>query len=106
MERDPDVRPGRFTNEQPIPAPRRITDVVIQRFDGIYEVDAALMQEHFRQQQMPPWDTLRIVAARHDHIRDIHGQFADSVVLAGEDSEVDASDPGQPPPNSRCGDKP
>jgi hypothetical protein len=96
MGRDPDLRPGRFTNQQPTPPSRRITDVVIQRFDGIYEVDAALMQGYFRQQQMPPWDTLRIVAARHDHIRDIHGQFADSVVLASEDSEVDAGGPFRP----------
>ena len=97
MEGDPDRRPGRFTNQQAIPPSRRITDAVIQRFDGIYEVDAALMQEHFHQQHMPPWDTLRIVAARHDHIRDIHRQFADAVVRAGEDSEVGAGGPFRPP---------
>lgn len=53
------------------------------RFTDIYEVDPALMQE-FPQQNMPAWDTKRIAAARIDHLNDIHGQFADSIVVAGE----------------------
>jgi hypothetical protein len=93
MEPEPLPRPGRFKHAQPIPPVRRTTDVTIQRFDGVYEVDPALMGEHFRQQRMPVWDTLRIVAARHDHIADIHAQFADSVVLAGEGSEVEKGPP-------------
>lgn len=88
-------RPGRFTNPEPIPPPRRVSPVVIQRFDGVYEVDPELMEERFRQQKMPAWDSSRIVDARHGHIGDIHAQFADSVVLAGEGSEV-GEDPGSP----------
>jgi hypothetical protein len=91
MASDPAHRPGRFTNGEPIPAPRRVSPVVVQRFDDVYEVDPELMEEHFHQQRMPAWDTLRIVAARHDHVGDIHAQFADSVILAGEGSEVENS---------------
>lgn len=83
-------RPGRFTNPEPIPPARRVSPVVIRRFDGVLEVDPELMQENFRQQKMPAWDTARIVGARHDHVGDIHSQFADSVVLAGEDSEIES----------------
>jgi len=100
MARDPAPRPGRFTNGEPIPPPRRVSPVVVQRFDGVYEVDSELMQEHFRQQKMPAWDTFRIVAARHDHIGDIHAQFADSVILAGEGSEIE-DDPENPPRSVR-----
>ncbi len=44
---------------------------------------------------MPNWDFERIVAARWDHIRDIHTQWADSIVLAGQGSDLDA-DAAQP----------
>jgi hypothetical protein len=84
-------RPGRFTNPEPIPPPRPVSPVVIQRFEGVYEVDPDLMQENFRQQKMPAWDTARIVDSRQGHIGDIHAQFADSVVLAGEESEIESN---------------
>lgn len=89
MTHDAEPRPGRFVPGESIPPARRTSDVTIQRFDGVYEVDPDLMADHFRQQRMPAWDTRRIVAARHDHIRDIHSQFADAVLLAGEGSEVE-----------------
>jgi hypothetical protein len=91
-----DPRPGRFRHGEPLPPARRTSDVTIQRFDGVYEVDPELMGEHFAQQAMPAWDTRRIVAARHDHLADIHAQFADAVVLAGEESEVGS----EPPPRA------
>jgi len=98
--RDAVPHPGRFTNGEPIPPPRNVSPVVVQRFDGVYEVAPELMEEHFRQQTMPPWDTFRIVAARHDHVGDIHAQFADSVILAGEGSEIEAI-PQEPPRSVR-----
>jgi hypothetical protein len=67
-------------------------DMVIERFEHVYEVDPNLMQR-FSQQEMPAWDTHRIVAARWDHIADVHRQFADSVVLAGEGPDAQG-DPG------------
>ena len=66
------------------PDTTRVTDVVVRRFEHVYEVDPALMTEHLQQQDMPNWDFERIVAARWDHIADIHHQWADSIVLAGE----------------------
>lgn len=78
----------RLSAQKP-PEPTRVTDVVVTRFEHVYEVDPALMTEHLRQQDMPNWDVERIVAARWDHIRDIHTQWADSIVLAGEGSELD-----------------
>ena len=77
------------------PEARRVTDVVVTRFEHVYEVDPVLMTEHLHQQEMPNWDFERIVAARWDHIRDIHTQFADSIVLAGQGSDLDA-DTAQP----------
>jgi hypothetical protein len=100
MARDSGPRPGRFTNGEPIPPARRVSPVVIQRFDDVYEVDPELMRDRFRQQEMPAWDTLRIVAARHGHVGDIHAQFADSVILAGEDSEI-ADEPPSPARSAR-----
>ena len=72
------------------PDARRVTDVVVTRFEHVYEVDPVLMTEHLHQQEMPNWDFERIVAARWDHIRDLHTQFADSIVLAGQGSDLDA----------------
>jgi hypothetical protein len=83
-------RPGRYRQaDQTPPEPQRISDQVVMRFEHVYEVDPALMGEHFRQQSMPAWDTLRIVAARSDHLADVHDEFADTVTLAGEGSEVE-----------------
>ena len=52
---------------------------VVQRFEHVYEVDPSLM-ELFPQQDMPAWDTHRIVAARWDHLAWMHDHFADSVL--------------------------
>jgi hypothetical protein len=82
-------RPGRYVPaEQVPPEPRRVTDHVVMRFDHVFEVDPGLMSQ-FPQQRMPAWDTKRIVAARRDHLDDVHRQFADGKVLAGEGPDVE-----------------
>lgn len=66
------------------PDAQRINDTVIMRFDHVYEVDPALMSEHTPQQDIPAWDTQRIVASRWDHLAWMHDHFADSVISGEE----------------------
>ena len=76
------------------PEARRISDGVIMRLDDVYEVDPALMEAHFRQQNMPRWDTERIVASRNDHLAWMHRHFAERVVSGAELlAELDAEPP-------------
>lgn len=76
--------------DQKPPEPRRINDDVVMRFDHVYEVDPAKMGQHVEQQKMPAWETTqRIVAGRWDHLDWMHDHFADSVLLAGEESETE-----------------
>ena len=70
--------------EQKPPEARRITDQVVMRFDHVYEVDPALMTEHVPQQDIPAWDTLRIVESRWEHLAWMHDHFADTVVSGEE----------------------
>jgi hypothetical protein len=77
------------------PEARRISDGVIMRLHDVYEVDPDLMGTHFRQQNMPRWDTERIVESRNDHLDWMHDHFADETLVAGEESELDKG-PGQP----------
>lgn len=82
-------RPGRFRPEEQVPPPaQRVSDVAISRLEHILEVDPELMRR-FGQQAMPVWDSRRIAADRWDHLDDVHGEFADSVTLAGEGPETD-----------------
>ena len=77
------LRPGRFVPaEQQPPEPKRITDQVVMRFEHVFEVDPALMQD-VGQKPMPAWDTHRIVSARWAHLDAVHNEFADGVTLAG-----------------------
>jgi hypothetical protein len=69
------------------PEPRPIRDGVVMRIDHVYEVDPELMQT-FPQQNMPVWDTKRIVDGRWDHLAWIQDHFADEVIVAGEPSET------------------
>ena len=73
--------------DQKPPEPQRITDTVVMRFEHVYEVDPDLMALT-GQQDMPAWDTKRIVAARWDHLAWMHKHFADDVLLAGLGSET------------------
>jgi len=84
-------RYGRYVPaEQTPPAPERVTEQVVQRFEHVFEVDPDRMTR-FRQQNMPAWDTKRIVAARWDHLDAVHREFADEVLSTG-----DGPDPGPP----------
>ena len=73
--------------EQEPPEARRITDAVVMRFDHVYEVDPELMRIT-PQQELPAWDTRRIVDSRWEHLDWMHKHFADEVLLAGEGSET------------------
>jgi hypothetical protein len=73
--------------EQRPPESRRITDTVVERFEHVYEVDPELMRI-FPQQDLPAWDTERIVAARWDHLDWMHAHFADDVLSTGLGSET------------------
>ena len=66
------------------PQAEPVTDVVVSRFEHVYEVDPALMQENVRQQDIPNWDFERIVDSRWEHLAWMHNHFADSV-LSGEE---------------------
>lgn len=73
----------RLSAQQP-PKATRVTDVVVSRFEHVYEVDPELMQENVRQQDIPNWDFERIVDSRWEHLAWMHNHFADSV-LSGEE---------------------
>jgi hypothetical protein len=73
----------RLSAQRP-PKAERVTDVVVSRFEHVYEVDPALMQENVRQQDIPNWDFERIVDSRWEHLAWMHNHFADSV-LSGEE---------------------
>lgn len=66
----------------------RITDGVVRRLEGIFEVDPDLMGRHFQQQNMPIWDIERIVNSRSDHLDWMHAHFARETLVAGEESEL------------------
>jgi hypothetical protein len=70
------------------PEARRVNDDVVMRFDHVYEVAPGKMTL-IEQQDMPAWDTLRIVASRWDHLRWMHKHWADTV-LSGEELEGQA----------------
>ena len=73
----------RLSAQKP-PEARRITDEVVMRFDHIYEVDPALMTEHTPQQNLPAWETERIVESRWEHLAWMHDHWADSVISGEE----------------------
>jgi hypothetical protein len=73
----------RLSAEKP-PKAERVTDVVVSRFEHIYEIDPALMTENIHQQEIPNWDFRRIVDSRWEHLAWMHDHFADSV-LSGEE---------------------
>ncbi|HTU86474.1 MAG TPA: hypothetical protein VMF57_12920 [Solirubrobacteraceae bacterium] len=79
----------RLSAQRP-PEAERVTDVVVSRFEHVYEVDPALMQENVKQQDIPNWDFERIVDSRWEHLAWMHNHFADSV-LSGEEllAEID-----------------
>ena len=74
----------RYADEHRPPEARRVTDVAITRFEGVYEVDPSLMTVHVLQQVFPNWDTLRIVRSRHDHLDWMHRHWAKTVISGAE----------------------
>ncbi len=81
---------GFLLSRQRPPEARRINDDVIMRFDHVYEVAPGKM-DLFPQQDIPAWDTLRIVASGWDHLAWMHDHWADSV-LGVEELESEADD--------------
>lgn len=73
----------RLSAQRP-PEPRRVNDTVVQRYDHVYEVDPALMQDHIQQHEFPEWETRRIVDGRWEHLDWMHAHWADSVLCAEE----------------------
>ncbi len=67
------------------PKPRRVKEGVVMRFDHVYEIDPERMSI-IKQQEMPVWDTQRIIANRWEHLSWMHNHFADSVI-SGEELE-------------------
>jgi hypothetical protein len=76
----------RLGDQRPPPA-QRVNDDVVMRFEHVYEVDPDKMRE-FPQQDLPAWDTRRIVDARWDHLDWMHTHFADAVLSTGLESET------------------
>ncbi|MFC4001850.1 hypothetical protein ACFS2C_14025 [Prauserella oleivorans] len=70
----------RYSEQHRPPEARQVTDVAIERFEDVFEVDPKLMTVHVAQQVFPNWDTLRIVASRHDHLDWMHRHWARKVV--------------------------
>jgi hypothetical protein len=83
-----------YKQEYVRPEATRVSDGVVMRLDHVYEVDPDLMGRQFRQQDMPTWDTLRIVESRNEHLAWMHEHFADETLVAGVESELDLG-PGQ-----------
>ncbi|HTF40127.1 MAG TPA: hypothetical protein VK754_05980 [Propionibacteriaceae bacterium] len=82
-----------YKQEYVRPEATRVSDGVVVRLKH-YEVDPELMGQQFAQQDMPAWDTLRIVEDRNDHLNWMHEHFADETLVAGQESELDLG-PGQ-----------
>ena len=72
----------RLSAQKP-PEPRRVTDDVVERFDHVMEVDPAKMTI-IAQQDMPAWDTMRIVNSRWEHLAWVHDHWADRVLTAAD----------------------
>jgi hypothetical protein len=73
----------RLSAQRP-PEAHRVNDLVVSRFEHVFEVDPALMTEHVRQQDLPNWDVHRIVESRWEHLAWMHDHFADSVISGEE----------------------
>ncbi|ACU54903.1 hypothetical protein Afer_2001 [Acidimicrobium ferrooxidans DSM 10331] len=81
----------RSRDEFDLPTPRRITDVVVQRFEHVFEVDPRLMAPSVPQQAIPRWDLTRIVTARGEYLAWMHRHFARTVVNGSELGETSVS---------------
>ena len=84
---------GFTVGAQTPPEAQRITDIVVMRHEHVYEVDPALMAEHVRQQDIPAWDTHRMVDARLEYLYWVQDHWADERV-SGEEllAEIEAEE--------------
>jgi len=82
----------RLKGQRP-PDPHSVKEGVVMRFDHVYEIDPERMQV-FKQQDMPAWDTMRIVSNRWEHLNWMHSHFAESVV-SGEELEKELEKEGK-----------
>jgi hypothetical protein len=87
---------GFTVRDQTPPEPRRITATVVMRHEHVYEVDPALMREHVQQQDIPKWDTLRMVNARLEYLHWVQDHWADERI-SGEEllAEIEAEEASQ-----------
>ena len=74
----------RYAEQTTPPEPERVSDVAVTTFEHVYEVDPRLMQRWVLQQELPNWDSLRIMNARHQHLDWMHRHFADTVITGSE----------------------
>ena len=74
----------RYDEEHTPPPARQVTDVAVERFEHIFEVDPKLMADHVQQQEFPNWDTLRIAAGRTGHLEWMHRHWAGKTLSAQE----------------------
>ena len=84
---------GYTRDAQTPPAPQRVTDIVVMRYEHVFEVDPALMTEHVQQQDVPAWDTHRMVDARLEYLYWVQDHWADERI-SGEEllREIDAEE--------------
>jgi len=75
---------GFTVGAQTPPEAQRITDIVVMRHEHVYEVDPALMSEHVRQQDIPAWDTHRMVDSRLEYLYWIQDHWADERISGQE----------------------
>jgi hypothetical protein len=75
---------GFTVGAQTPPDAQRITDIVVMRHEHVYEVDPALMTEHVRQQDIPAWDTHRMVDARLEYLYWVQDHWADERISGQE----------------------
>ncbi len=75
------------------PEAQRITEIVIMRHDHVYEVDPSLMQTHVEQQDIPAWDTQRMVDARMAYLLWTQAHWSD-VRISGDQllAEIEAEE--------------
>jgi hypothetical protein len=78
------MKPYRYAEQHQPPSARQVTEVAVERFDDIYEVDPRLMTVHVAQQVFPNWDTLRIASSRTDHLEWMHRHWAGTVISGQE----------------------
>lgn len=71
-------------SDQTPPEPTRVTDIVVERFAHVYEIDPQFMTRHVPQQAIPAWDTRRMVDSRMEYLYWVQDHFADMRVSGDE----------------------